>query len=372
MNFTEPMFRRNEMYLKKTSWIIVAAVSIAPGIGLAQPSPRSDTRSTTISSAPSPAVQHTVTLVIGASTGLGLSYLPLTIMEENKLLDKHAAALGFHAVLEVRHYPTAAPMYNDLLAGKIGFAGGGVTQLLTSWDKTHADPALQVKGIATLNAMPLYLVTSNAQVKTVADFTPRDRFAVVAVRTSIEAVVLSMAAEKAFGRGQAGKLDPLTVAMGHPEAMHDLLNHQAAVDAHIASSPYIYEELAKPGMHEVFDSYDVLGGPHTHNLVWTTTKFHDENPKLIQAFVAALQEALDLIKSDPAKAAAIDVKTGNEKNLSAAQIEKIIRKPENHWTETPLRILDFATFMYRIGLIATKPSNSHELFFEDVKALPGN
>lgn len=69
-----------------------------------------------------------------------------------------------------------------------------MTQLLTSWDKTHADPALEVKGVATLNAMPLCLVSSNAQVKTVADFTPRDRIAVVAVRTSIEAVVLSMAA----------------------------------------------------------------------------------------------------------------------------------------------------------------------------------
>jgi len=360
------------MYFRKTIWIMVAAVSLAPGIGLAQRTVRSGTRSATTNDVPTPAMQHTVTLVIGLSTGLGLSYLPLTIIEENKLLEKHAAALGFHAVLQVRHYPTAAPMYEDLLAGKIGFAGGGVTQLLTSWDKTHADPALEVKGVAALNAMPLYLVSSNPSIKAVADFTPSDRIAVVAVRTSIEAVVLSIATEKAFGRGNAGKLDPLTVAMGHPEAMHDLLNHQAGIDAHIASSPYMYEELAKPGMHEVFDSYDVVGGPHTHNLVWTTTKFHDENPKLIQAFVAALQEALGLIRSDPARAAAIDVKTGNDKNLSAAQLEEIIRKPENHWTETPLRIMDLATFMYRIGLIATKPSNSHELFFDDVKTLPGN
>jgi len=111
------------MYFKKTTWIMVAAVSLAPGIELAQPSPRLGTQSATTSGAPSPAVQHTVTLVIGASTGLGPSYLPLTIMEENKLLEKHAAVLGFHAVLQVRHYPTAAPMYDDLLAGKIGFAG---------------------------------------------------------------------------------------------------------------------------------------------------------------------------------------------------------------------------------------------------------
>ncbi|WP_161557157.1 ABC transporter substrate-binding protein [Acidisarcina polymorpha] len=360
------------MYFRRTIWVMVAAASFAPSIGFAQRSDSSGTGPVTAGKAPTSDTQHGLVLVIGASTGLGLSYLPLTIMEKNKLLEKHAAALGFNATLQVKHYPTAAPMYDDLLSGKIGFAGGGVTQLLTSWDKTHADPILEVKGIATLNAMPLYLVTSNTKVKTVADFTSKDKIAVVAVRTSIEAVMLSMAAEKAFGSGQTNKLDPLTVAMGHPEAMKDLLNGESNIDAHIASSPYMYEELAKPGIHKVLDSYEVLGGPHTHNLVWTTTKFHDTNPKLVEAFVAALQEALDLIKSDPARAAAIDLKTGNDKSLSAAQIEEIIRKPENHWTEIPLRIRDFATFMYRTGLISTMPLDSHELFFNDVKNLPGN
>jgi NitT/TauT family transport system substrate-binding protein len=310
--------------------------------------------------------------VVGASTGFGLSYLPLTIMEENKLLEKHTSALGLYATLQVKHYPTAAPMYDDMLSGKIAFAGGGVTQLLTSWDKTRKDPNLVVKGIATLNAMPLYLVTSNPKVKTISDFTSKDKIAVVALHASIEAVMLSIAEEKAFGSGQANKLDPLMVAMGHPEAMKDLLGGKSDIDAHIASSPYMYEELAKPGIHTVLDSYEVLGGPHTHNLLWTTTRFHDANPKLMEAFVAALQEALDLIKSDPATAAAIDVKTGNDKNLSTAQIEAIIRKPENEWTETPLKIMNFATFMYQTGLISTKPADWHEVFFDDIRNLPGN
>src|SRR3954471_23546908 len=32
-------------------------------------------------------------VVIGGSTGIGISYLPLTLMVENHLLEKHAAAL---------------------------------------------------------------------------------------------------------------------------------------------------------------------------------------------------------------------------------------------------------------------------------------
>jgi NitT/TauT family transport system substrate-binding protein len=214
--------------------------------------------------------------------------------------------------------------------------------------------------------MPLSLVTSNPQVKTVADFTSKDRIALPAVRTSIQAVVLAMAAEKAFGNGQANKLDPLTVSSGHPEAMAALLGGTSDIDAHFASAPFMYEELAKPGIHEVLNSYAVLGGPHTHNVVWTTTKFHDENPKIVAAFVGALQEALDLIKADPAAGAALYLKVEDVRDMSAAQAEEIIRKPENEWTMAPKGFMAFAKFMHRTGLISTQPTDWHELFFDNV------
>ena len=43
--------------------------------------------------------------------------------------------------------------------------------------------------------------------KTIKDFTEKDRIALPAVRVSIQAVVLQMAAEKVFGKGQEHKLD---------------------------------------------------------------------------------------------------------------------------------------------------------------------
>jgi NitT/TauT family transport system substrate-binding protein len=272
--------------------------------------------------------------------------------------------------MDWQRYPIPAPMYDDLLSGKIAFASGGITQLLTSWDKTRTDH--KIKGIAALNAMPLYLVTSNPKVKTIADFTSKDKIAMVAVRTSIEAVILAMAAEKAFGIGQANKLDPLTVSLSHPDTMKALLSGKSDVTAHVATAPFMYEELAKPGIHKVFDSYEVLGGPHTHNLVWATTNFHDANPKIIAAFVAALQDALDQIKADPAAAAALYVKVENVKEMSAAQVELVICNPENEWTMTPKKFMAFATFMNRTGLLSTTPADWHDLFFDNIKNLPGS
>lgn len=305
-------------------------------------------------------------VVIGGSTGFGISYLPLLIMEEKKLLDKHATALGLKVSMQFQRFPSSAPMYDNLVAGKIDFASGGISQLLTSWDKTHNDPALQIKGVGALNSMPLYLVSSNPEVKTIADLTAKDKIALPAVRTSIQAVILAMAAEKAFGKGQADKLETLTVSMGHPEAMKAILGGNSEINAHFASAPFMYEELAKPGIRRLLDSYEVVGGPHTHNVVWTTTKFYDANPKIVTAFVGALQEALEQIKADPAAAAALYLRAEDIKNMSVGQVEEFLRRPENEWTITPKKFMAFAAFMNQQGIIANRPADWHGLFFDNI------
>lgn len=317
-----------------------------------------------------PDTQRKCTVLIGGSTGFGISYMPLTIMEENKLLEKHAASLGVDITTQWQRFPAAAAMHDALVSGTLDFASGGVSQLLTSWDKTRTN--VKVKGVGALNSMPLYLVTSNPKVKTIADFTSKDKIALPTVRTSIQAVTLAMAAEKAFGNGQANKLEPFTLSLGHLDAMTALLDSKSDVDTHFSSAPFMYEELAKPGIHKVLDSYEVLDGPHTYNAVWTSTQFHDANPKIVEAFVGALQEAFDRIKADPAAAAALWMKAENVKNMSAAQIEEIIRNPENEWTMTPKKFMAFATFMNKTGLVSTKPTDWHELFFDNVKNLPGS
>src|SRR2546430_6292669 len=44
--------------------------------------------------------------------------------------------------------------------------------------------------------------------------------------------------------------------------------------------------------------YQVLGGPHTFNVVWATSRFHDRNRKVLAAFVAALDQAMKEIAAD--------------------------------------------------------------------------
>jgi NitT/TauT family transport system substrate-binding protein len=299
----------------------------------------------------------------------GISYLPLTVMEAKGLLEAHGKKLGLDLKTEWVVFTAGPPMNEAIISGNLDLASGGVGPLLTIWGRTRG--SLGVKGVAALNSMPLYLNTINANVKTIKDFTDKDRIALPAVKVSIQAVTLQMAAEKAFGAGQEHKLDAITVSLGHPDGFAAMMSGKSEITGHFTSAPFMYQELEDSRVKRVLDSYEVLGGPHTFNVVWATAKFHDENPKIIEAFVAALDDAMKQIAANPAEAAAIWVKAENSK-LSAAYVEKLIRLPENEWTMVPKKIMDYATFMNRTGMLAAKPESWRDVFFADTHKLPGS
>ena len=299
----------------------------------------------------------------------GISYLPLTIMEDKKLLEEQAKKLGIEVKTEWLQLSAGSPMNEALISGNLDFASGGVGPLLTIWSRTRAN--LKVKGVAAINSMPIWLTTINPDVKTIKDFTEKDRIALPAVKVSIQAVTLQMAAEQAFGPGQHGRLDTLTVSMSHPDGMAAMMSGRSEVTGHFTSAPFQYQELADPRVRKVVDSYDVLGGPHTFNVVWAATRFRDENPKIVEAFVAALDEAVKFINQNRKEAAEIWVRAENSR-MPAAEAERIIRLPENEWTMTPKKVMAYADFMSRNGLIPARPESWKDLFFPEVHGLPGS
>ena len=299
----------------------------------------------------------------------GISYLPLTIMEDKKLLEEQAQKLGVEVRTEWLQLSAGSPMNEALISGNLDFASGGVGPLLTIWSRTRAN--LKVKGVAAINSMPIWLTTINPDVKTIKDFTEKDRIALPAVKVSIQAVTLQMAAEQAFGPGQHGRLDTLTVSMSHPDGMAAMMSGRSEVTGHFTSAPFQYQELADPRVRKVVDSYEVLGGPHTFNVVWASTRFRDENPKIVEAFVAALDEAVKFINANRKEAAEIWVRAENSR-MPAAEAERIIRLPENEWTMTPKKVMAYADFMSRNGLIPARPESWKDLFFPEVHGLPGS
>jgi len=307
--------------------------------------------------------------VVRIATQYGISYLPLTIMQEKKLLESEGKKLGLDLATEWVRFTGGPPMNEALISGNLDFASGGIGPFVTIWARTHDN--FKVKGITALDSMPLYLNTINPDVKTIKDFTDKDRIALPAVRVSIQAVILQIAAEKIFGKGQEHKLDAWTVSLSHPDGLAQMMSGKSEITAHFTSAPFMYQELADKRVHLVLNSYDVFGGPHTFNVVWATAKLYEGEPKIVQAFLAALSEAMKQIHNDPAAAAALWVKADKSK-LSAAEAERIIKLSENSWTMTPLKTMVFADYMARVGMVPVKATSWKDMFIDAVHELPGS
>ncbi len=307
--------------------------------------------------------------VVKIATQYGISYLPLTIMAEKKLLEQEGKKLGLDLSAEWLRLTAGPPMNEALISGNLDFASGGVGPMVTIWARTQS--GLKVKGITALNSMPLWLNSINPNVRTIKDFTDKDRIALPAVRVSMQAVILQMAVEKEFGKDQAHKLDAWTVSLSHPDGLAQMMSGKSEITAHFTSAPFMYQELADSRVHRVLNSYDVFGGHHTFNVVWATAKLYEGEPKVVQAFLSALRIAMKEINDDPAGAAALWVKADKSK-LTPAQAEKIIRDPDNKWTMTPERIMTVADYMSRSGMIPVKPKTWKDMFIDAIHDLPGS
>src|SRR5438067_6489496 len=234
---------------------------------------------------------------INVAQQYGVSFLPLMVMERAKLVEKHAKAEGIGDV-KVNWVKVAGPsvMNDGVISGAIQFIAVGAPSLITLWDKTQGN--VQVKGVSAMTTYPLYLNVRNPNIKSVRDFSEKDKIAVPSIKVSTQAIMLQMEAAKAFGDANYAKLDPYTVGLSHPDALLALTNNTAGVDAHFTSSPFHEQEMKIPGVRTLTTNYDILGGPATAVVIAASTKFRDANPKTYKAFYSALGEAIDTINKD--------------------------------------------------------------------------
>jgi NitT/TauT family transport system substrate-binding protein len=298
----------------------------------------------------------------------GLVYLPLTIMEANHLLEKHARLRGLGDIkVTWIVFTSGATAVDALLSGNVDLVTSGGTNMLVAWSASNG----RVKGVAGAGAIPMLLVTSNPNVKTIRDFTAADKIALPSLKVSVQATILRMEVARLFGDSQVAKLDPLTVAMGHPDAYIALKSGKGSVDSHFSLPPYWEQELKIPGVHSVLSSLDVAGGPVSNGVVFGTTEFHDANPKLMQAFLAAQAEAIDLIHKNPKAAAQIYLADSKEP-WSVAEITAMLTDVNFVYALAPKQSMKLHDSMYKSGVIKKPATSWKDYFFPEVHNLSGS
>jgi NitT/TauT family transport system substrate-binding protein len=239
-----------------------------------------------------------------------------------------------------------------LLAGGVDILNTGTGNLLLLWDRTRGG----VKGIVATSAQPMTLISRDANIKSLKDFGPNDKIAVPTVKVSTQAIVLQIAAAELFGADQWSKLDANTVQLGHPDAYVAMTNAQHEVRNHFAIPPFTFLELKNvPGAHVVLSSPDVMGGPLSQAQFFTTTKFADANPKIIQAVREATREAHDLIRSDTRAAVEIYKEVTGDKT-SAEDLLAWLKEPGMmEWNLQPQGTMKFAAHLFKTGTLKTQP-----------------
>ncbi len=300
----------------------------------------------------------------------GIGYMQLTLMKADKLVEKHLAKEGLAATKVTWATLGAGSAANDaLLAGSLHFAAGGTGPAIILWDRTRGN--LGVNGVAALSSMPNLLVSRNPAVKTIRDLTDQDRIAMAGAGSSVQTTYLQMAVAKEYGIDNYKKLNPLMVNLPHPEGLRALLAGSGQITAQFTSPPFQNQALENPAVHTILNSYDVMGGPNTFLMVWSTKKFRDENPRSYRAVVAALKEATDSINADKKRAAEVYVREGGGKE-NVDKLLAIMNDPQVRYTMAPDRILPYAQFMHQVGTLKNRPESWKDMFFPEVHALPGS
>ncbi len=299
----------------------------------------------------------------------GIGYMQLTLMKADKLVEKNLAKQGLASKVSWSTVAAGAAANDALLSGGLHIASGGTGPALILWDRTRGN--VDVRGVAALSSMPNLLVTRNPAVRSIRDFTDKDRIAMAGAGSSVQTIYLQMAVSKEYGIENYKKLNPLMVGLPHPEGLRALLSGAGEITAQFTSPPFQNTALENPAIRTVLNSYDVMGGPNTFLMVWATGKFREANPRTFRAVVDALKEATDAINANKKRAAEIYVQEGGGKE-SVDKIFALMNDPQVKYTLAPERLLPYAEFMHRIGTLKTRPASWKDMFFPEVHDLPGS
>jgi NitT/TauT family transport system substrate-binding protein len=296
----------------------------------------------------------------------GMPHLAMAIVDELHLVQKHAENAGVKDLrVSWRRFSDGPGMNEALLSGNLDIASGGLTALIVLWDKSKGSYV----GLSALSSMPSVLMTRDSRIKNVKDFKDTDRIALVS-RVSVQAIILRMLAAQAFGVDQFARLDHLTVPLPHPDAMGAVLSGRTEITAHFTAAPY-YQHEAAAGLHRALDSYLVLGGPTTYSVVWASKAFIEHNPTTTRVVLAAIDEATEIINSDPKRAAATFIKA-DDLSIDETQVERMMEDSDNVFTTTPQNVMKFVTFMADTGSVTRRPQSWKDLFSSLVANRPGS
>lgn len=295
---------------------------------------------------------------IKIGVGFGISFLPMYIVDEFKLIEKHGKSNGLDLKTSYHRFSGSGPMQDAIISGAIDMGPLGISAILTVREKARGMPQemLAISGVTTL---PLVLITNQSNVKKLADFKSNDRISMPSI-VSPQMYLLQMQAEKEFGSGQHDRMKPQVISLPHPESLSALVSGSTEVTAYFSPPPFTQAALKSSKVSRVLSSTDIIGKA-SFIIMGAGKKFVDANPKIPEAVAKAVEEAAALIKNDPKQAAEIYLKREPSKMLDQAQMEAILKEYTDDFGSSVHGVQAYADFMGRLGQLKTPPKSWKEI-----------
>ncbi|WP_213453698.1 ABC transporter substrate-binding protein [Rhizomonospora bruguierae] len=257
-----------------------------------------------------------------------------------------------HPDLKVEHVQLSAggDSLTALASGQADLVSVGVSPVLIAREK-----GLPVRFGGALVTAHIALVAMDEKYRSLADFQAGDQIATPGPY-AVGSIALLGAAKRELGDWK--KVNGMFRMMPHPDAVTALT--QREVQAHMATPPFLQEDLAK-GAHEVIGGNSLLGAPVPLGAFAFSETFHKANPKRYAALVDAIERGTAMINTDPQAAATRlagikAVQTTKEKILVELTEQGITFDTKfEGYTET-------ADTMLHMGLIKKNPALSDVSF----------
>ena len=279
----------------------------------------------------------------------GLGYAQLLIIKQEGWLEEDLP----ETEIAWEQLSSGSAVREGMLAGDIQVGSGGTGPFLVGYSA-----GVDWKVLSPLNEMDLWLMVADEQIQDLGDF--GDGSIATPASDSMQAVILRKGAQEQLGDSAA--LDDNIVALTHPEGLPALVSGQ--ISGHLTSPPFQFpaqDEGARP----ILKSFDLFG-PHTFINVFVLQDYHDDNPEAMEALYSNIQEATELIESDPDRAAEIlSEESGGE--TSAEEFRRFMTEEGVAYTTQPNGFIEFAEFMQQIGLIDEVPASQEDLVFDNLK-----
>ncbi len=301
--------------------------------------------------------------VVRVAKQFGVAYMQYMVMQDLKLIEKHAKAAGLDITTEWATFRSSDVMNDALISGSVDFVSLGIPGIITIWSKTKGT-AVEVKGVSGLNVSPLMLMVRDPSIRSIKDFKDNHRIAMPAVKVSMQAIMLQMAAAREFGEAKFNALDHLTVSMAHPDATAAMLGGASEITANFSSAPFQYRQAKNPNIRRILTSTELFDEPLSFNVIAATAKFRKDNPKLYAAFLAALKDATACINADKRKGAQIYLKVSGDKS-TVDDIMEVLSDPAITYQTKVGGIGPFVSFLAKVGTLKNPPADWREMFFPE-------